>query len=485
MTARQFRAAWFLTLSLLLSSCGTTLHRDAQGQVQTSTDALSESSDPTLVDGIDPAGGDLGGASGSTAGGASAGRTGAGSGGSSAAPGAADTSPISLGFLTTETGNAAALGVNTGSAISGRAMTEALVKALNAKGGLAGRKINPVIAGTDTASVNWETDFAAACASFTQDNNVAAVLGYAFAFFDSFETCLSKAKVVHLSAGYNTSDVVGLKQYPYYIATASQNFDRYYESTFGAAVATKYMTPANTLGVLRGGCPADTRSWERTGAPTAERLGIKVAIVEVMTCINGASGTGAVISQIQSAVLRFRSRGVDTVMVEGPPIIIFSSAAESQGWRPRYLVSSFSGGAALTGNVTPEQIVNIHGFGWIPSLDVLPPNQPARRPAQTRCMDLLRSQGITPTAHGDINAAYLLCDSVFMYEAALKATNGNSAAAGVISAVNRLGSSYSSAVVHGGRTSFGRRQDPAAEAQVWAWEKGCGCFRYQGQPYGI
>ena len=471
-----------MVLALALASCGTTLHRNAQGVVQTASTAPDGITDTTLDANAGP-----------TTGGAATPGVGPGSAGTSAKPGGsaavvsgpADKSPISLGFLLTGTGNAAALGVNTGTAIPGQTMVNALVRAMNAEGGIAGRQIQPVTASTDTASVNWETDFAAACANFTQDHHVAAVLGYEFAFFDSFESCMAKANVVHLSTGYAVSDAIGIRQYPLFYGVGSLNTDHYYDATLRAAVASGFLGPNNVLGVMRGGCPSDTRAWEHTGAPVAAQLGIHVGIVEEISCINGASGTGSAISQIQSAVLRFRSRGVDTVLVEGPPIIIFSSAAESQGWRPRYLVSSLSGGAALTGNVTPEQIKNIHGFGWLPSVDVLPPNQPPPNAAKTRCMALLQSQGVTPTAQGDINAAYQLCDPVFLYEAALKATNGSSAPAAVTAAIDRLGATYSSALVHGGRSVFGGRHDTPAEAQAWAWETGCGCFRYQGQPYPI
>lgn len=478
----RLRAGTLLALAVALTSagCGTTLHR-SNGQVVAGSKTGQVSSATTLP---------LIAADGSVTPGAT-------TPGGAAIPGAqqpgtattqpltAKTGPISLGFLLTETGNAGSLGISTGQAFTHRQVTEALVKAMNAKGGIAGRQIKAVLASTDTASVSWETDFAAACASFTQDNKVTAVLGYAFVFFDSFESCLSRAGVVHLSTTYNASDDAGLAQYPLLYALAVPTWDRYYRVAFQGAVSSGFMKPSNALGVIRGGCPSDRRAWERTAVPLAKALKINIAAEEELACITGASGAGGAVTQIQSAVLRFRSRGVDTVMVEGPPAIIFSSAAESQGWRPRYLATSESGGAALTGNVAPEQLRNFHGFGWLPSLDVLPVNGPARNAAQLRCLDLLKSQGLNPTQHGDFTAAFATCDAVFLYEAALTATKGNDAPTQVAATIDAMGTRYQSAFTHGGQTRFGGRHDAPAQAQPWAWNDSCGCFKYILAPYAI
>ena len=52
----------------------------------------------------------------------------------------------------------------------------------------------PVYAETNTASSNWESDYQAACATFTQDNRVDAVLGSSFAYFVSFEAALDQLR---------------------------------------------------------------------------------------------------------------------------------------------------------------------------------------------------------------------------------------------------------------------------------------------------
>ena len=160
--ATRFIAA--LVLCLGLASCGTTLH-DPVAVSGTSgggndTAALDAGDTPDVTPGVttpDAASGAPGGV--------------ARNGGGATAPGTrpvggANTSPISIGFVVTETGNASSLGINVGQTFSHRQAVEALVRALNAQGGLAGRKIQPVIDATDTASVSWEADYASSCAAF-------------------------------------------------------------------------------------------------------------------------------------------------------------------------------------------------------------------------------------------------------------------------------------------------------------------------------
>lgn len=429
-----------------------------------------------------PADGGAGSGSGAAPGGGAGSDAGAGGGGPA---GPAVTDPITLGFLTTEASNAGSLGIDLGQSFSGREALEAMVRALNADGGIAGRPITPVFARTDTASVSWEADYAAACATLTQDRHVDAVLGYSFAFFDSFESCLTEAGVVHVTTGYTVADEAGMAHYPLLYGLAALTHDRYWRTVLGGAVSSGYLTPANTVGILRASCPYDRRAWERTGSAVAAELGVVIGTVEELNCISGASGAGSVVTQIQSAVLRFRSRGVDTVMVEGPATIIFATAAESQGWRPRYLLSSLSGGSAMVGNVPDAQLVNFHGFGWLPSVDVRAPQQPPPNAAQERCLEVLASQGLRPSSSGDYGTAYGTCDAFFLYEAALRATNGNSDPGAIAAAIDALGDDYQSAYTLDGRTRFGGRHDAPALARPWAWDGGCGCFTYVGDAYEL
>ena len=233
----------------------------------------------------------------------------------------------------------------------------------------------------------------------------------------------------HLTNAYNINDDASFSQYPNLFSLTSPTLDRVYATLLTGAARYGRATSTSKIGVVMTECAFDVRAWNNGGAPSAKRLGLNVTNIERISCPTGSSSVGTAITQLQNAVLKFRSAGVDTVIVEGPPLLIFAGAAESQGWHPKYLASSMSGGAALPGNMPDAQAANVLGVGWFSAIDVAGNRQPPRTAPQDRCLTLLRAGGLTPVAYNDLVSAYTFCDSLFLYEAALKATNGNSDAA--------------------------------------------------------
>lgn len=472
----------------LLAGCGSTVQQ--QGGVAASdrgSDATAAGGTSDELGGIDGSGGLDGAASGAAATGprSAAGRTrstAAGGTASASSTARSQTGPIQLGFLNTKVGNAAAFGINVGETYPPGQIFEAVVKAMNAKGGMAGRRIVPVVADTDTASASWESDYQAACAQFTQDNKVAAVLGYSFALLESFESCLAKAGVPHLSGGYAVGDEATFERYPHLIATTNVTADRRFVLQLEAPMKAGVLTTANKLGLLIDDCAPQARAYQRSMAPFIKSKGLNVVATTTMSCAQGAGDVGGVAAQIQNAVLQFRSRGVDTVVTEGVPVVVFAQQAESQGWRPTYLLTSTSGGAALGTNVPAGQAANMRGFGWLPAIDVTTGRQPPATPAQQKCLDMLRAEGIVPAQYNDFLSAYTTCDALFLYEAALTATRGAADAASVVRAITALGAGYQSPSTLNGRTSFGpRRRDAPAEYRPWGWDSSCSCFVYKGE----
>jgi hypothetical protein len=399
--------------------------------------------------------------------------------GTAVTPTARVAGPVTVGFLNTKVGNAEAFGLNTGQTYSNRAIFEALVAAMNEEGGVAGRQLVAVIADTDTAASNWEVEFAAACERFTTDTRVDAVLGYAFGLFEAFEQCLTDAGITHLSGAYTIGDVTTLEEHPLLVGTTNVVADRRYVLQLQGAVDAGLLTPEHKVGILRDDCSHSVRAHERATLPYIERADIDVVADAVMSCAHGAGDVGAVASQIQNAVLQFRSRGVDTVIAEGIPVIVFAQNAQTQGWRPRYLLTSTTGGAALEPNIPAEQAANMHGFGWFPSVDVSPSNQPPLTDGARRCIELLARQNIELTQYNDFISAFTSCDALFLFEAALEATAGRSEGAVVVEAIAELGDRYSGVSAHDGRTFFAAdaRDAPAAYRQ-WGWISECSCFQY-------
>ncbi len=473
-----------IALVLLACACGST------SQTRTTAGVADASAPPT--DGSSAGGSASVKSSAPGARATSSGSTGASATSSSGAPAARDatgaarsqTGPIEVGFLNTKVGNAAAAGLNTGETYTPAEVFRTLVDAMNDRGGLAGREIVPVVADTDTATARWETDYQAACATFTEDHNVQAVLGYSFAMIESFETCLTKAGVSHLSGGYAMGDEKTLDDYPYLFGTTNPTVDRRYLVQLDGAVKGGFLKKTHRLGLVLDDCPPDWRAYNRTVVPYIKRTGLNVVAKTVLSCPDGASDVAPVVQQLNNAVLQFRSENVDRVFVEGIPFIFFANTAEGQGWHPGYLLTSATAGAVLEANNIPErQLENIFASGWLPYLDVSPSKQPPRTPPQQRCLALLKGKGVIPAQYADYVAAYTTCDAVFLYERALKATRGVSTASVATKAIEAVGTTYAGATAHNGKTGFGPDDhDAVALYRPWTWKSDCDCFLYVGGP---
>ena len=482
------RVASLVAVLLLAAACGSTSRSRTVGQDAASTAGTSGA--PSASAGASasakPGAAGSGAPAGAAGAGVGTGRAGSGSTTGGGAPGsvASQSGQIEVGFLNTKVGNAAAAGLNTGETYTPAEVFHALVNAMNDRGGLAGRKIVPVVADTDTATARWETDYQAACATFTEDRNVQAVLGYSFAMIDSFESCLTKAGVAHLTGGYAVGDEKTLDDHPAMFATTNPTVDRRYLVQLDGAVRSGFLKKTHRLGLVLDDCPPDWRAYNRTVVPYVKRTGLNVVAKTVVSCPDGASDVAPVVQQLNNAVLQFRSANVDRVFVEGIPFVFFANTAEGQGWHPGYLLTSTTAGAALEANNIPErQLENIFASGWLPYLDVSVSKQPAKTAPQQRCLALLKEKGVIPEQYNDFHSAYTTCDAMFLYERALKATRGVSAAGAVATAIEALGTAYAGPTAHNGKTGYGPDDhDAVSTYRPWTWKRDCDCFLYIGGP---
>ena len=392
--------------------------------------------------------------------------------------------PLSIGVVLTGTSNAAQFGVSLGNTISEKDVDQAVIDGINKEGGIAGRKVVPVYANTDTGSANWETDFAAACATFTQDHHVVAVLGYVFNYFQSFESCLAQRGIVHLNTGFNIPDRTELSHYPLFLAVDTPTIDRRGMLKLDGGVATGVLTKASKLGVLTDTCPGTQRSLSSTFLPTAKRLGVTVAKVVTINCANGNADSGAAVGAIQNAVLQFVAAGVDRVIIhgvsEGPPLLLFALSADSQGYHPTYLVTSLANLDALKGYFPAGQRANVHDYGWMANQDVPPSAYPKPNATQRRCLGYLAAKGLKPTAGPDFAYAYNFCEAVFVYQRAVERTGGLSDGARLMAAIHGFGPDVESAINNDG-SAFGPTLVDAVRATRHAvYTSSCGCWAYTG-----
>jgi hypothetical protein len=399
------------------------------------------------------------------------------------------TGPITVGFLTTATSNASAYGASNGNTVSESGIDNALVNALNKQGGIDGRQIKLVFAHTDTGGSDWAGEFQAACATFTQDNHVDVVLGYAFDYAPGFESCLAKEGIPHISDSYAVTSQAEMAQYPLYWSLDTPPIEQREMAKYEGAMKTGVLTPSNKLGVILDTCAGNQAAWQDTVLPFLQAHHINVAPPFTIACGTGQNaGLVSTVASLTNVLLRFRSEGVNRISfetAEGPALLLSSIEAQTQGYHPDWIVSSLAGLAVIGGETPIPQMQHTYGFGWVPSEDVLPQYAPTKNAAQRRCLSLLHSQKSYPKAAADYVYAYDACEAVFLYADALKRDGGATTGTAVSQAIASIGTAFQSTLNLDGRSDYSaaRHNDAPLVYKPLNWDGNCHCFRYGSQTF--
>jgi hypothetical protein len=489
------RCAGVALLVLLATACGSTVQ--VRGTATQVNDGLSSGGGLT-TQGPATSGPGTGQVGGATGGGTTGGSTGttvtatAGptqSGGANPSVGATGqriTTPIEIGYLgsTSPANVSAALGGSGGTQETPQEAFAYLVRALNAKGGLAGRQIKAVTSFIDPASGNYETLAEAACAKFTQDNHVAAVIAAEdFYYSENFSSCLSKVKVPEIQAITGGVDASTMAKYPLLYSVAAPTIERRFTAMIKGLAASGFLTPANRVGIVIEDCPYNLRAYDRVVGPALKAHGLNVTKATI-SCVHGFGDAAGAIVSFQNKVLPFASAGVDRVIFmsgfEGIGLQYFEQQAKQQRYTPMYALTSTANIGENNGKLPADALQRMKGIGWQPLLDSLAllPNSAATQ----RCRALFK--GYIPAASRSNNRYNeMLCELFFSYEAMLKASNGHTDPASIQAAAAGLGTSYVSPLALTGATRYGPgRKDAPTMFAPFGYLSACQCMGYTGSP---
>lgn len=494
--------------TLALSSCGTTVQTSStQGIRQGLSDPGSASGTGTTGDGesLGATGSPGDGTSGSATGTSTTGSTGmtsTGGGGTAAGAGAISRStsgretrtsgPIKVGVVMVDFSKLAATFGVQASNQDIFAAHKKMFAYLNAHGGLAGRKIEPVYYRIDGAAADNASAFNAACAYVTQDHKVDVVLSFDIDNFQGFSRCLLKYGIPQIDGGQYTTDGPDTATTPNLFTPDALAHDRFASLLVKTAVARGWLTSKDVLGVVTQDCAVDNRVYDKVIVPATKAAGVKV-LRSAVKCINGAGDIGTASSQISSTVLRFRSEGVTHVTLLGAPegagVLLFAQAASQQKYYPGYLLTSnsFADGNSKGTTWPADQLDKMKGIGWSPILDtgLKAKTTPRQAQAQGLCktMDPTRAGADSSSDPNSVTTAfYGICDTVRLLEAMLKASAGAASVQALASAYQRVAEGLASAKLTDARfTSKGGRRDGAALVAPFSYKaSGCRCFTYDG-----
>jgi hypothetical protein len=476
---RVVRAASPLLAAAVLAACGTTVdgpHRQgpAAGVDAARPSGVSTSVTPGVpvaplgADGVPIAPGAAGGGSGA------AGDTAQGALSSSAA------APVRLGFFISDDASAIykSLGISGASHTRDQSQRiwQAVIDEVNSRGGLGGHRIVPSYSFIDSESGTNASRAQAACELFTQDLRVFAVV-IDGATDISMPACLAKHHTPAIDIGqtsypYDDVDLRALAPYLYLPGRLSMGrFATYVDEL----AAQGFFDKNSKVGLLRFDLPNQLRTRRDVIEPALRRHGLALDGDFAFTPVEGTADLPRAANEANAAVLQMRAAGIDRVLFLGSGLslpYVFPTVAESQGYRPRYGITTDDGPDFMATNAPAAQMTGAMAVGWEPQYDVADSDVVLQHDVQWRsCAQRMQRAGFTPRDGRRCTALYFL-------EQALR--NSPVLSAGALrTGADRIGTaSYSTQ----NYDTFFRpsRFDGVSAVRVLRFDPACTCFRYQG-----
>jgi hypothetical protein len=381
-------------------------------------------------------------------------------------------------------------------------IVEALVREINRTGGVAGRKLVAVFHELDAQSGETQAQQEQGlCSTFTEDNKVLAVFGATGALL---RDCLGKRGVLNVTGTIADLNAADFRASPNYYDASGLTMDALARNLVDQLSEQQYFQPwdhangqpGGALPVKLGIVVPDKPSWipvirnvllpelKAAGHPVAEEH------VRFWHFPESAAGNSQAVTEIQAIVLRFRADNVTHVLpMEQNSLAFFTPAAEGQGYRPRYGLTTATAAQGYAGSLVPyRQLHGAVGVGWFPTLDLPESKQTDAYagPGSGRCLETMERAEVS---YGSTNAkaiALLLCDAFFSFDLATESLGKASAisAATFIPALERAGSRFEAATLPVGGFGPGRHY-PVTDGYPYAFSIPCQCMEYTGARFTL
>ena len=366
-------------------------------------------------------------------------------------------------------------------------LVSTLVDDINGRGGLGGKQIAPVLRVIDQLTDTDPAAIASAtCATFTEDNEVYAVLSINDPGPEVL-ACLNSAGVPLIASSGATFSFADQSVYdanPLYFNPSGINLDRAATALVEGLSTAGFFTPDATVGLIRLTSPEFDAATTNSLEPALAAAGVTPVVTAALASIKTSDDIGRFSSEAAAAVLEMKEAGVTHLVFfesGGAAPFFFLQNAASQGFTPKLGFSSLSGGQTLVQNIqTGGTNVAWSPIGEVPDAAQLPESA-----AATKCLDLIDSTRAVYTSPNASSETLRFCDSTWLLEAAVTAAGAPVAATDLAAAIEGLGDTYQSPAAL--KTVFGPgRHDGVAEYYITDYDSGCGCNTYRaGDPTPI
>ena len=356
----------------------------------------------------------------------------------------------------------------------------AMVNAINANGGIFGRKVKLVfhdVKGNDVVTTP-ETVAAATCQFYANDHPVVAILSPVGIDTANFRACMLKNKIAFFSVNTTPQDnVIGQANAPYYYQMVSPSWNGF---------APTMVSMLRSQGYFSGW---DTSTNQAGSAPV--KVGVLAGITDVSVRVGKlvasslkAYGYDPVVynndpKDFTAAVLKMSGSGVTHLVIPDGGQALFMLTAATQKYFPRYGLSSADGPeAVLASNIPAAVLHGSMGAGWSPSLDVNDANDPGdTSSAETTCKGIFSKAGFDFTGRRLAEAiAFSYCDGLRIISEGATAGVGLTPLS-IYQGVVTIAPTWKSALSFGSGLTPTHLTIPGA-VRPFAFVDSCTCFRY-------
>lgn len=360
-----------------------------------------------------------------------------------------------------------------------KSMAIAMAGWVNAHGGLAGHPVRLVFH-EQSVTASKADDDQAACALFTQDHKAIAAVDPT-APSPGLGACLARRGAVLSGGGaavFSEADLRTAKTMwgPYLLSG-----ERMVRQLVARTDAMGWFVKGDKVGVLY----ADASPYN--SLKDLARRELQARGIAVAAEAGYAAGDPSQMSaQMSGLALKFKAAGVKRIVVVdccAQVLLLFTTAARSQGYHPMYTITSADVPNTVESLVSPSDLAGAVGIGWAPAIDVAPARAPRPNSASALCTSIYKAAKVDTSGAlaGGFAAGY--CDG-FLFLHDVYARAGSTSLPAWRSTVDRLGGSYVSPVTF--TTWFGPgRFDGVQQTRDLRYDTGCSCFRYSSPLTGV
>jgi hypothetical protein len=394
---------------------------------------------------------------------------------------------IRIGFMTEtnrQSANAALGAGKIGAYGDVPAEARAIADWLNRTGGIAGRRVIPVMENYDVSNSDPNQP-TAICTKFTQDDHVFSVVD--IEANPDYEACYARARTLAFATSAYSGDTPYLEHVaPFVFVPTMPAIERGMQVHTDGLVQQGFFGKTDKLGIMVSDDPMIRRNFTQFVLPRLARAGVTNPDIYY---INPYADTATVARDLGTGVTHMHANGDNEVLLfgdsGGAATLVTMTAAKGQNWYPKWGLDTTSSPAALeTITEISDELKNAVVVGYYRTGDAesdMGGDPVPASPQEKACVDIYKAAGITFGTRLNSVVAYRYCDYAFALRQASQGLGANLSIQTLVAQATHMGTSYMS--VNAYHASFNGHPYGTDGYRMLAFDTGCSCFKYTSPTY--